>query len=40
MTERERRALLRRRPDVTSWKSLLQQARREHLASNKVELAG
>ena len=27
MTERERRALLRRRPDVTSWKLLLEQAR-------------
>ncbi len=40
MTERERRALLRRRPDVTSWKALLQQARREHLAANKVALAG
>ncbi|WP_159942516.1 MULTISPECIES: WhiB family transcriptional regulator [unclassified Nocardiopsis] len=30
MTERERRALLRRRPDVTSWKQLLQQARAAH----------
>ncbi len=29
MTERERRALLRRRPDVTSWKRLLLAARRE-----------
>ena len=28
MTERERRALLRRRPDVTSWRVLLEQARR------------
>jgi WhiB family redox-sensing transcriptional regulator len=27
MTERERRALLRRRPDVTSWRELLEQAR-------------
>ena len=27
MTERERRALLRRRPDVTSWKALLETAR-------------
>ena len=27
MTERERRALLRRRPDVQSWHELLQQAR-------------
>jgi WhiB family transcriptional regulator, redox-sensing transcriptional regulator len=29
MTERERRALLRRRPDVRSWRALLQAAR-EH----------
>ncbi|NKY96749.1 WhiB family transcriptional regulator [Nocardiopsis alborubida] len=27
MTERERRALLRRRPEVTSWKELLERAR-------------
>ena len=27
MTERERRALLRRRPDVTSWRELLEDAR-------------
>ena len=27
MTERERRALLRRRPDVTSWKALFDTAR-------------
>ena len=27
MTERERRALLRRRPDVTSWRALLEDAR-------------
>lgn len=33
MTERERRALLRRRPDVTSWTQLLQQARAEYLAA-------
>ncbi|ALG05795.1 WhiB family transcriptional regulator [Actinosynnema sp. ALI-1.44] len=30
MTERERRALLRRRPDVNSWRELLDNARREH----------
>ncbi|MGW6063067.1 WhiB family transcriptional regulator [Streptomyces sp. NPDC055189] len=30
MTERERRSLLRRRPTVTSWRSLLQAARAEH----------
>ncbi|HVA60740.1 MAG TPA: WhiB family transcriptional regulator [Mycobacteriales bacterium] len=29
MTERERRALLRRRPSVTSWRGLLESARRE-----------
>ncbi|MBV8933299.1 MAG: WhiB family transcriptional regulator [Kutzneria sp.] len=30
MTERERRALLRRRPDIDSWQELLDTARREH----------
>ena len=30
MTERERRALLRRRPDVSSWRRLLDTARSEH----------
>ncbi|MFD5423822.1 WhiB family transcriptional regulator [Streptomyces sp. NPDC127069] len=30
MTERERRALLRRRPLVTSWRRLLEAARSEH----------
>ncbi|MEU0950602.1 WhiB family transcriptional regulator [Streptomyces canus] len=30
MTERERRALLRRRPAVTSWRRLLEAARTEH----------
>lgn len=30
MTERERRALLRRRPNVTSWRRLLESARAEH----------
>ena len=34
MTERERRALLRRRPDVTSWRDLLETAR------NKYERTG
>ena len=34
MTERERRALLRRRPDVTSWRDLLENAR------NKYERTG
>jgi WhiB family redox-sensing transcriptional regulator len=30
MTERERRALLRRRPDVTSWRELLETARNQY----------
>ncbi|WP_285505545.1 WhiB family transcriptional regulator [Actinokineospora sp. NBRC 105648] len=30
MTERERRALLRRRPEVASWRELLDDARRRH----------
>ena len=30
MTERERRALLRRRPNVASWRRLLEIARAEH----------
>lgn len=30
LTERERRALLRRRPTVTSWRGLLETAREEH----------
>ena len=30
MTERERRALLRRRPDVTSWRDLLERARDQY----------
>lgn len=36
MTERERRALLRRRPDVRSWRQLLENARLEH-ANNTLE---
>lgn len=31
MTERERRALLRRRPTVTSWRLLLESARAEYV---------
>jgi WhiB family redox-sensing transcriptional regulator len=30
MTERERRALLRRRPNVTSWRALLETAREDY----------
>ncbi|MFC0116061.1 WhiB family transcriptional regulator [Kibdelosporangium aridum] len=36
MTERERRALLRRRPDVTSWRDLLDNARREQSEDARV----
>ncbi|WP_327411199.1 WhiB family transcriptional regulator (plasmid) [Streptomyces sp. NBC_01281] len=32
MTERERRALLRRRPDVVSWRRVLDEARAEELS--------
>ncbi len=33
MTERERRALLRRRPNVTSWRRLLETAMLDHVAT-------
>ena len=36
MTERERRALLRRRPDVLSWYELLDNARQEHTEDSRV----
>ncbi|MCG8922140.1 MULTISPECIES: WhiB family transcriptional regulator [Lentzea] len=36
MTERERRALLRRRPDVESWFELLDNARQEHVEDTRV----
>jgi WhiB family redox-sensing transcriptional regulator len=36
MTERERRALLRRRPNVTSWWQLLETARREFETTGKA----
>lgn len=36
MTERERRALLRRRPEVSSWSGLLETARREFESHGKV----
>src|SRR5213082_121942 len=35
MTERERRALLRRRPEVSSWRRLLDSARAEFEASHE-----
>ena len=34
LTERERRALLRRRPNVVSWRALLETARAEHASAN------
>ena len=37
MTERERRALLRRRPNVTSWRNLLETAREQHGATVVAE---
>ncbi|GAB2924607.1 WhiB family transcriptional regulator [Streptomyces mayteni] len=36
MTERERRALLRRRPMVTSWRRLLETARSEYERGDRV----
>ncbi len=33
MTERERRALLKRRPNVTSWRGLLEAAREQHVTA-------
>jgi WhiB family redox-sensing transcriptional regulator len=38
MTERERRALLRRRPDVKSWRTLLETARLEHTRNGVVTI--
>jgi len=40
MTERERRALLRRRPDVRSWWRLLEAAKARHLQEHERRLAG
>ena len=37
MTERERRGLLRRRPNVTSWRALLETARAEFQRSSRSE---
>ena len=36
MTERERRALLRRRPDVASWRALLEAAQRTYLSRTDI----
>jgi WhiB family transcriptional regulator, redox-sensing transcriptional regulator len=38
MTERERRALLRRRPEVTSWRELLERARDDYERQSIDEL--
>ena len=40
MTERERRALLRRRPNVTSWRRLLQTARETYERRDDVRAVG
>ncbi|MEU6350143.1 WhiB family transcriptional regulator [Streptomyces sp. NPDC047072] len=37
MTDRERRALLRRRPTVTSWRRLLEEARAEYDRQGPVD---
>lgn len=39
MTERERRALLRRRPDVASWRALLERARADYLSQSESDSA-
>lgn len=36
MTERERRALLRRRPGVENWRDLLESAKREFVVDDEV----
>jgi WhiB family transcriptional regulator, redox-sensing transcriptional regulator len=40
MTERERRALLRRRPNVTSWRRLLQTARETYERRDDIRAVG
>ena len=40
MTERERRALLKKRPNVTSWRRLLETARAEHQRSGGADDEG
>src|ERR1041384_1312781 len=37
LTERERRALLRRRPDVSSWRELLETAKEQYEQSHEPE---
>jgi WhiB family transcriptional regulator, redox-sensing transcriptional regulator len=36
MTERERRAILRKRPNVTSWRRLFEAAQAEHAAARGI----
>ena len=38
MTERERRAILRKRPNVTSWRTLLETAMTEHAGVGESQL--
>jgi len=40
MTERERRAILRKRPNVTSWRTLLETAMSDHSASARTSPRG
>ena len=37
MTERERRAVLKKRPNVQSWRRLLEAARSEHLQATDID---
>jgi WhiB family redox-sensing transcriptional regulator len=39
MTERERRAVLRKRPNVTSWRTLLETAMSDHATLTSIEIA-
>lgn len=39
LTERERRALLRKRPNVTSWRALLETAKSEHETASATATA-
>jgi WhiB family redox-sensing transcriptional regulator len=39
LTERERRALLRKRPNVTSWRQLLETAKYEHEEATAIATA-
>jgi WhiB family redox-sensing transcriptional regulator len=39
MTERERRAVLRKRPNVTSWRALLSAAKEAHIEASSAATA-